>query len=62
VSAGVSALSLLDDGCKHVPTATNTRNSRRIVGRVIFYAVRVMSTESRQPVLPKTVLYMNDSF
>jgi hypothetical protein len=31
---------------KHVPAATNTRNSRRIDGRVIVYAVRVLSKES----------------
>jgi hypothetical protein len=30
---------------KHFPAATNTRN-RRIVGRVIFYSVRVISKES----------------
>jgi hypothetical protein len=28
---------------KHVPATTNIRNNRRIVGRVIFYAVRVLS-------------------
>jgi hypothetical protein len=31
---------------KHVPAATNTRNNRRNVGRVILYAVRVLSKES----------------
>jgi hypothetical protein len=31
---------------KHVPAATNTRNSRKIVGLVIFYTVRVLSKES----------------
>jgi hypothetical protein len=31
---------------KHVPAATNTRDNRRIVGRVIFYAVRVLLKES----------------
>jgi hypothetical protein len=31
---------------KHVPTATNTRKNRRIVGRVILYAIRVLSEES----------------
>jgi hypothetical protein len=30
---------------KHVPAATNTRNNRRIVGRVVFYTVRVVSKE-----------------
>jgi hypothetical protein len=30
----------------HVPEATNTRNNRTIVGRVIFYAVRVLLKES----------------
>jgi hypothetical protein len=41
---------------KHVPAATNTRthNNRRIVGRVVFYAVRVVSKESRRLVLPRT--------
>jgi hypothetical protein len=34
---------LLDE---HVPAATNTRNNRRILGHVIFYAVRVLSEES----------------
>jgi hypothetical protein len=29
---------------KHVSAATNTGNSRRIVGRVIFYAVRVLKS------------------
>jgi hypothetical protein len=31
---------------QHVPAATNTRYNIRIVGRVIFYAVRVLSKES----------------
>jgi hypothetical protein len=31
---------------KHVPAATNTRNKRRIVGCVVFYAVHVVSKES----------------
>jgi hypothetical protein len=31
---------------KHVPAATNTRNNRRIVGRVIFYSVRVLPKKS----------------
>jgi hypothetical protein len=31
---------------KHVPGATNTRKNRRIVGRVIFYAINVLSKES----------------
>jgi hypothetical protein len=30
---------------KHVPAATNTRNNRKIVGRVIFYVVRVVMKE-----------------
>jgi hypothetical protein len=30
---------------RHVPAATNTRNTRRIVGRVIFSAVGVLSKE-----------------
>jgi hypothetical protein len=32
--------------CKHVPATTNTRSNRKIVGRIIFYAIRVLSTES----------------
>jgi hypothetical protein len=32
--------------CKPVPAATNTRNNRRIVGCVIFSAVRVLLKES----------------
>jgi hypothetical protein len=32
---------------KHVLVATNTCNSSRIAGRVIFYAIRVMSNERR---------------
>jgi hypothetical protein len=39
---------------KHVPVATNTRSSRRIVVRVIFYAIRVVSKESRRTVIPRT--------
>jgi hypothetical protein len=31
---------------KHVPSAMNTCNNRRIVGRVIFYTVRALSKES----------------
>jgi hypothetical protein len=60
VSVCVSLLSLLGKGSvkyiplivarqrlgEHVPAATNTRNNRRIVGRVIFYAVRVLSKKS----------------
>jgi hypothetical protein len=33
---------------KHVPAAVNTRNNRKIVGRVNFYAVRVLSKESQR--------------
>jgi hypothetical protein len=60
LSICLSLLSLQDNGSvncisrfgtrqrpgKHVPAATNTRNNRRIVGRVIFYAVRVLSNGS----------------
>jgi hypothetical protein len=66
---------------EHVPTATNTRNNRRIVGRVylwvrlgnnsvktfprqriivgcfVFYAVRVLSKESRGLFCPRTYYY-----
>jgi hypothetical protein len=38
----VSLHSVLGNGWVNVPTATNTRNNSRIVGRVIFYAVRVI--------------------
>jgi hypothetical protein len=31
---------------KHGPTKTNERNNRKIVGRVIFYAVGAISKES----------------
>jgi hypothetical protein len=31
---------------KYVPAATNTRNNRRIVGRVVLYALRVILKES----------------
>jgi hypothetical protein len=33
---------------KHVPTAKNTRNNRRIVGVVVFCTVRVVSKDSLQ--------------
>jgi hypothetical protein len=39
---------------KHVPAATNARDNKRIVGRVIFYVVRVVSKESKRLVLPRT--------
>jgi hypothetical protein len=56
----VSLLSLLGNGSikcippnvarqrlgNHVTAATNTCNNRQIVGRIIFYAVRVISKES----------------
>jgi hypothetical protein len=29
---------------KDVPSSTNTHDNKRIIGRVIFYAVRVLST------------------
>jgi hypothetical protein len=32
--------------CKHVPATKNIRNNRIIVGRVIFYAVRILPKES----------------
>jgi hypothetical protein len=37
---------------KNVTATTNTRNDRIIVGRVIFYAVRVVSKETRRLVIP----------
>jgi hypothetical protein len=60
VSGCVSILSLQGNGLikfippfsttqrlgKHFPVATNTRCYMRIVGRVIFYAVRVLSKKS----------------
>jgi hypothetical protein len=39
---------------KNVTAATNKRNNRRIVGRVVFCMVRVVSKESRRLVLPRT--------
>jgi hypothetical protein len=38
---------------KHVSVAANTRNSRKNVGRIVFYAIRVVSWESRRLVLPR---------
>jgi hypothetical protein len=35
-------------------------NSRRIVGRVVLYAVRVVSKESRRLVLPRTSCSLRD--
>jgi hypothetical protein len=59
VSVYVSLLSLQGNGSikhilpfgarqwfgKHIPVAKNTRYNRRIIGSVIFYAVRVLSKE-----------------
>jgi hypothetical protein len=42
--------------CKHVTATANTRNNRRTVGRFIFYAVHVVSKESRRLVLPKLLV------
>jgi hypothetical protein len=42
---------------KHVTTATNTRNNRRIVGSIILYTVSVLSDESRLLVLPRISRY-----
>jgi hypothetical protein len=39
---------------------TNTRNSRRIVGGVILYAVRVLSNESLCVCLPITLLLLGN--
>jgi hypothetical protein len=39
---------------KHVSAATNTCYNRRIVGRVVFYAVRVVSNKNKRLVLPRT--------
>jgi hypothetical protein len=38
----------------HVPTARNTCNNRRIVGRVVLYAIRAVPKERRRIVLPRT--------
>jgi hypothetical protein len=43
---------------KDVTTATNTRNNRRIVGRVVLYAGRVISKKSRRLVPPRTSFYL----
>jgi hypothetical protein len=45
---------------KNVTEVTNTRNNR-IVGRVIFCAVRVLSKESRRLVLHRTY-YLQDDY
>jgi hypothetical protein len=48
-------LSLLGNGSVNTfPAATNTRNDTRIVLRVVFYAVRVVSKENRRLVLLRT--------
>jgi hypothetical protein len=39
---------------KHVPGATKTRNNKRIDGRIILCAARVVSKEKRGLVLPRT--------
>jgi hypothetical protein len=46
---------------KNVTAATNTRNNRRIVGRVVSYAVRVVSEDSRRLILSRTscMIYVN---
>jgi hypothetical protein len=49
---------------KHVPAANNTRNNKTISGRVIFYAVRVLSKVSLSVCLCKffpelTVFFQN---
>jgi hypothetical protein len=68
MSLCVSLLSLLGKGSvkcippfvarqrlsKYNPAGTNTRNSRRIVGRVIFYAILVVSKENGRLVVPRT--------
>jgi hypothetical protein len=38
-----------------------TRNNRIIVGPVVFYAVRVVSKESKRLVLPRTCCYLQSS-
>jgi hypothetical protein len=38
---------------KHVSVAANTHNNRKIVGRIVFYAIRVVSLEGRRLVLPR---------
>jgi hypothetical protein len=62
VSACVSLLSLLGKGSVNcIPLSLLGNNSvktfprqGRIVGRVVFYAIRVVSKESRRLVLPRT--------
>jgi hypothetical protein len=39
---------------EHVPAATNTQATKKIVGRVVFYTVRVMSEGSRRLALPRS--------
>jgi hypothetical protein len=43
---------------KHVTTATNTRNNRRTVGRIIFYTVSVLSKEGRRLVLSELFILL----
>jgi hypothetical protein len=49
---------------KHFPAATNTRNNRRVVRRVVFNAVRVVSKERRRLVLPRTSCFfvLNENY
>jgi hypothetical protein len=42
--------------CKHVLAAANTNNNRRIVGRFMFYAVRVVSKKVGDSFFPELVL------
>jgi hypothetical protein len=51
---------LLGNGSvKNITAAMNTSNNRRTVGRVVFFAVRVVSDESRRLVLPRTSSLIN---
>jgi hypothetical protein len=44
---------------RNFTAAKNTCDSRRIVGRFVFYAVRVVLKESTRLVLPRTFCYLN---
>jgi hypothetical protein len=47
---------------KHVPAATNTRNNRRIVGRVVLYAIRVVAKESIPRIIPRNYYVIYSPF
>jgi hypothetical protein len=50
-------LSLLDDSVKCYCCNEYTRNNRRIIGAVVFYAVRIVWKESRRLAVPTTACF-----